>query len=286
MSCLAGLATACGSICGKGTPEPERSVPPRPDAPPTSSHSVSLGVCHIGSIPNAKAASSTAANQASEAICDEYEVSWSAPPPPSGGVDIGSFMNTRTESLRTIDKEYDMSWTSAATASADTVLRVEVLEASDLARPEYRVGDVAKRLLRSRASGFRHVYVEVSFGERTFRTAEIAAGESRVVTFDGSKNAVALFALPPTPPREIAAAAPAATAPGLAAPLDGSHQLRVVVRDRRPLQGAIRGDPLIGEAVLPLSWERNSCEMKVPIARDGRPAGVVSLSLRTETVNR
>merc|ERR1712066_1086882 len=65
-------------------------------------------------------------------------------------------------------------------------------------------------------------------------------------------------------------------------PYNGEHELLVRVRDRRRVQALIRGDPLIGEALLPLGPEIQGLsdfskhEKTLPISRISNLTGAVS----------
>merc|ERR1712232_645115 len=64
-------------------------------------------------------------------------------------------------------------------------LRVEVLAATDLARPAYRAGDFFKRAIHGASSGLGHIYVTISCGVQTSRTREVTAKLSRAARFEG-----------------------------------------------------------------------------------------------------
>jgi hypothetical protein len=110
-----------------------------------------------------------------------------------------------------------------ATVSGPTEFRVKVLSASDLAKSNYRFGDFTKSLL---CSSPRNIYVVVTFQERKQQSCAVA-------TKDGNVNFgwTSLFSCHS---------------------LQEKDKLVFHVYDRRKLQAAIRGDPLIGIAEQPI----------------------------------
>jgi len=151
-----------------------------------------------------------------------------------------------------IAAEYDLDWSSGGSTND---LRVEVLAASDLAAPEYRVGDLTKGFSGGPTALLSAVYVELELGERKVKTSCASNPDSHCSV--GFESERVLFAHS-----------------------SQENQLRLWVRDKRGLQSALRGDPLVGEAVLLLGLEIADLLPRwvdLPIQRAGSPVGTISL---------
>lgn len=139
---------------------------------------------------------------------------------------------------------------AASAADIPQDLRIEVLQVANLGDPEYRFGDLTSGLLVG--SGPSVVYVELSLGSRTVPTASVNIPR-------GCKNAAFwderhLFVH------------------------RGEQDLHIQVRDKRGVQAALRGDPMIGEATVHLDLSDGLPHSEaVELVRGDRPAGVLML---------
>mmetsp|Transcript_163734 Transcript_163734/g.520369 ORF Transcript_163734/g.520369 Transcript_163734/m.520369 type:complete len:532 (+) Transcript_163734:85-1680(+) len=148
---------------------------------------------------------------------------------------------------------------TAAEAAEEAVprnleLRVEVLGASDLAVPEYRLGDLTSGWLSGPAAQLGAVYVELQLGSRSVRTACAANPDgARSVSFDRERL---LFAYA------------------------GEGELLLSCADKRGLQSVLRGDPVVGVGALRLVPDLHDCLPRwadVPLTREEKPAGLLHL---------
>jgi len=152
----------------------------------------------------------------------------------------------------------------SATILGPFVLSIEWLCVEHLRSPAYRFGDVTKKMFSSKpAPLLSSVYALVSFGgkERSTGCLPITSTTDRVQLPDSEfKFRYA-----------------------------GERQLQVQIFDRREMQAALRGDPLIGEVVISLESEaalssRSDClEQSVPITRKGEIAGLLTLRYRLKS---
>eukprot|EP00931_Biecheleriopsis_adriatica_P063339 TRINITY_DN38332_c0_g1_i2.p1 TRINITY_DN38332_c0_g1~~TRINITY_DN38332_c0_g1_i2.p1 ORF type:complete len:430 (+),score=80.85 TRINITY_DN38332_c0_g1_i2:50-1339(+) len=148
--------------------------------------------------------------------------------------------------------EYDGDWSSGTTSE----LRVEIRAASDLKTPEYRFGDLTKGMIGGKTALLSAVYVELQLGGRTVTTGCASNPDSFCsVGFDGERSLLTYSG--------------------------GSQaELKLIVRDRRGWQSALRGDPLVGEGLLQLTPDISDMLPRwvdVPLQRDGSAAGTVSV---------
>jgi len=98
-------------------------------------------------------------------------------------------------------------------------LRVEVLSAANLSSPEYRLGDITTSWMRK---PFQNVYVELQIGDKT-SVSGCAVNPDGLNSIEFVRERM-LFVY------------------------CGELELRLTVYDKRGLQAAIRGDPVIGSA--------------------------------------
>jgi len=189
----------------------------------------------------------------------------------------GSFLEVDNNSLQfgTISNEYDQDWNQAASNRPNDTLQpncsyellVEVLSASDLGAPEYRLGDITVGFFGGTASLLSAVYVELAIVADGQQSSSITSNSKLKCTgcaqnprnqcSVGFLDEKSLLAYPPS---------------------GGSLMLRV--RDKRGIQASIRGDPLIGEGSLQLSPRITDLMPRwvdVPISRDRQNTGSVSL---------
>eukprot|EP00403_Amphidinium_massartii_P014322 CAMPEP_0178425794 /NCGR_PEP_ID=MMETSP0689_2-20121128/28903_1 /TAXON_ID=160604 /ORGANISM="Amphidinium massartii, Strain CS-259" /LENGTH=633 /DNA_ID=CAMNT_0020047461 /DNA_START=33 /DNA_END=1932 /DNA_ORIENTATION=- len=96
-------------------------------------------------------------------------------------------------------------------------LRVEVLSAANLSSPEYRFGDFTQSLVRK---PFQNVYVELEAGDKS-QTSGCAVNPEGLSSIEFVRERM-LFVY------------------------GGERELKVTVLDKRGLQAALRGDPIIG----------------------------------------
>lgn len=141
--------------------------------------------------------------------------------------------------------EYVTDWSSVLAYE----VRVEVASASEVGDPEYRLGDIAIGAFGKNAL---NAYAEVALGSGSQKTtAGTACG--RDVDFSGEEMVFA-FA--------------------------GEPAITVKLWDKRNVQAAVRGDPLIGEGSLLLPAELRDGRQQtdvVDLARNGKPMGSVQL---------
>jgi len=147
-------------------------------------------------------------------------------------------------------------------------LRLQIESISNLTQPEYRLGDFTVGLLKGKDKLLEQVYVEIQLGDVTRRSECQKASRQRASEEEPEaeffearfKNELMLF--------QIRA---------------GELELNCRVFDRRHIQAAIRGDPLIGQGHLIFqtsSLNGHCLPMKVPMTTDkGESAGVLTLSL-------
>lgn len=190
--------------------------------------------------------SAAAAAPAAEAPGPEPEPVQAEPSTPAALPDEGDGSPSGIEAV------YDGEWSHVQATRFE--LRVEVLAASDLRQPEYRLGDGAVGLLKGAEKLLANVYVQLQVGMRKVVTepAENSQGE-RSVGFFGERF---LFAYA------------------------FERSMTVRVFDRRGMQAMFRGDPVIGEGELALGADATDCLPRwadVPIQRGSREAGSVSL---------
>lgn len=181
-----------------------------------------------------------------------------APPPELAGrcADLCGTVDAQLEELgrgeapsNSLTDVYDGDWSSVA----EREVRVEVLSANNLAAPEYRFGDLTNGLLGGPGARWTNIYVEARVGQRVARTGTASAGPERRADFSGERM---LFSY------------------------SAESVLVVSVRDKRGLQSAVRGDPLVGEGELPLRelpWSPEPQLREVALTRDKKETGVVSL---------
>lgn len=144
--------------------------------------------------------------------------------------------------------EYVTDWNSVLAYE----VRVEVASASEVGDPEYRIGDIAIGALGKNAL---NAYVEVALGAGSQKTT-VGTACSRDVDFSGEEMVFA-FA--------------------------GEPAITVKLWDKRTVQAAMRGDPLIGEGSLLLPSELRDGRQQtdvVDLARNGKPMGSVQLRYR------
>lgn len=188
--------------------------------------------------------------------------------PESGGasrrrvflLEDGSFRSPPGAPPRTadIESEYDTDWSHG---TVQQEVRVEVRSASDLVVPEYRVGDYLQGWLGGKAALLSNVYVEIELCGRKVSTN--CACNPDCFASVGFEDERALFTYRP------------------------GDQIKLWVRDRRKVQSALRGDPLIGEGALELPEELVNMLphwADVPLTRGGSPAGIVSIRLQLLTI--
>merc|ERR1712232_587207 len=170
------------------------------------------------------------------------------------------FSSEKHASVRAEEKSAD--WTEVESYD----LQVDVLDASGLGEPEWRVGDLVSRGLGNASI---KAYVEVQLaacklqtgcGQLRGRRSKSACGESSPAggdSVDFANEQVLHF------------------------PYGGEREVRVRVRDQRRVQALLRGDPLFGEGILEVcpselrDGESRSAELC--IKREGLAAGKVSL---------
>jgi len=187
-------------------------------------------------------------------------------------------MDNDSPTAGTISVEYDHDWNQAATDRPTGMLQpncsyellVQVLSASDLGPPEYRLGDITVGLFGGTASLLSAVYVEL---------AMVADGQPlSSITSDSKLKRTACA----QNPRNQCSVGFLDEKTLLAYPTSGGT-LMLRVRDERSIQASIRGDPLIGEGSLPLSPRETNLMPRwvdVPISRGTQNKGSVSLRIQ------
>jgi len=104
-------------------------------------------------------------------------------------------------------------------------LRVEVVKAEHLKKPEYRFGDLTKGVVSTNASSIRNVYIEMQLGKVLRETREGKLDEQQcTVNFT---DEVFVF------------------------PFNDGKEMFIHARDRRSVQKIIRGNPSVGAGSLP-----------------------------------
>eukprot|EP00929_Paragymnodinium_shiwhaense_P045190 TRINITY_DN23119_c0_g1_i3.p1 TRINITY_DN23119_c0_g1~~TRINITY_DN23119_c0_g1_i3.p1 ORF type:complete len:1218 (+),score=272.76 TRINITY_DN23119_c0_g1_i3:82-3735(+) len=142
---------------------------------------------------------------------------------------------------------------SVAKLEISSDLHVEVVCAKNLSLPEHRFGDRLRGFLKEQLND---VYVEVQLGPKVFTTApKKYASEQALVRFTDERTRF---------------------------PYRGEKELRVFVRDKRHVQAAVRGSPLIGSAVLQLHGLRTGAamSMEVELSQGSTKAGTLVLQLQ------
>lgn len=145
-------------------------------------------------------------------------------------------------------------------------LRLEIETVLDLRSPEYRAGDLTRRLLHGREALLSQVYVEVQLGSARHRSSRRSAAPQQAYQgHEGATSYEAKFE------KELMLFSYA-----------GETELTVRVLDRRGVQAVLRGDPVIGEGRLPLPPDlreglRPHSEM-VPLTLDGETAGLLAVN--------
>jgi hypothetical protein len=141
-------------------------------------------------------------------------------------------------------------------------IRIEVLSASDLAEPEYRLGDyassVASKYLGNKTDNLAAVYVELQVGRKLMATSTAATTKT-----DSRGHCVQY------------------SDERLLFPYRKEAEVQVFVRDKRSLQSVARGDPLVGEGKLVLELgdllEKHQKTAQIPLMSSGQEAGMVTL---------
>jgi len=154
-----------------------------------------------------------------------------------------------------IAEEYDKDWSQAVgSLQPDHEVRIEILGLSDLAAPDYRVGDKIQEIVLGPGACLESVYVEVRLGKRKCKTRKQSAAETRSASFSGEKM---LF------------------------DCSRKSQLLLSVRDHRKVQSMLRGDPLIGQAPIILDNVPNeeATQQELMIHRYNEPTGKVTLQV-------
>lgn len=152
-----------------------------------------------------------------------------------------------------IQNEQDEDWCATLGSSSNFELHVEVVTASNLHTPQYRVGDFTRRLVSGAKALRPNIYLQLQLGERTVRTdvAENARDNKSACFMSGR----ALFAY------------------------SGEIELCVRAYDQRGVQALFRGDPLLGEGTVRLEPECLPRWVDVPLSRKGLASSAGSVYL-------
>jgi len=147
------------------------------------------------------------------------------------------------------------SWEAAHQAGKEPQVRVQVLFVSNLSEPEYRFGDKFSSVV-GMAMPLGNVYVTLELGDKSLSTspAPNPKGEKHV-KFDAPEKLTFTY--------------------------QNQEYIDIAVRDRRGIQGLVRGDPLIGEGKLPLNDTHalagQVATVEVNVMRQGYVTGIVGL---------
>lgn len=189
--------------------------------------------------------------------------------------------------------EYDEDWNAGvltnlggsvilAEDGSGFELRVEVLSASDLIAPEYRVGDLSARLLSGFKARLGAVYVEIFLLGEEDEVASQTGASVASLSPGGRVIRRTSCAENPNGDRNVTF-----THEKCIFDYGGEAYLRFQVKDRRGIQAAIRGDPLVGEGALPLTPTLKDCIPRwadVPLSRGGVAAGTLSVRYQIATI--